>query len=356
MFSLNSFKSLKKGIQFTINLRSLSTQWNYSKLEDRSIIQVQGDEAPAFLQGLMTNDIYKLAEGERKSLYCMFLNNGGRILYDAIISKGLLENQFLLDVDSRASNLARKHLSMYKVRRKINIGMEDLSVYALFKESIEYDMKLENPSKRESIIGSTYCDGGLGIEDTSLPIELTCLNYPDPRLASLGHRLLLKDSDSLTCNIPNSCNMVDMSSYVYRRCILGISEGVEDMPVGKCIPLEYNLDYLHGVSFHKGCYIGQELTARTHHTGVIRKRVLPLQFSGEIVKGEGEDFVVVKNDAGKTVGKVIRSNNGVGMGLMRLQESFAAQSLKANEATITVFKPKWWPQDKSNPETAKSNQ
>ena len=56
------------------------------------------------------------------------------------------------------------------------------------------------------------------------------------------------------------------------------------------------------------------------------------------------------------MGKVIRSNNGVGMGLMRLQESFAAQSLKANEATITVFKPKWWPQDKSNPESAKSNQ
>ena len=62
--------SLKKGMQFTINLRSLSTQWNYSKLEDRSIIQVQGDEAPAFLQGLMTNDIYKLAEGERKRYTC----------------------------------------------------------------------------------------------------------------------------------------------------------------------------------------------------------------------------------------------------------------------------------------------
>merc|ERR1712215_588921 len=101
---------------------------------------------------------------------------------------------------------------------------------------------------------------------------------------------------------PNSCNMVDMSSYVYRRCILGISEGVEDMPVGKCIPLEYNLDYLQGVSFHKGCYIGQELTARTHHTGVIRKRILPLTIHQEIAKEEGEELVVT-NQEGKKVCK-----------------------------------------------------
>ena len=75
---------------------------------------------------------------------------------------------------------------------------------------------------------------------------------------------------------------------VTSQCVLGIVEGVAQLGLGKVTPLEYNLDYLHGVSFHKGCYIGQELTARTHHTGVIRKRILPLQFRGQLAMSEGE--------------------------------------------------------------------
>ena len=70
--------------------------------------------------------------------------------------------------------------------------------------------------------------------------------------------------------------------------MLGVAEGGEDLPTGKCFPMEYNLDYLKGVSFHKGCYIGQELTARTHHTGVIRKRILPISLDQPVSQGEQE--------------------------------------------------------------------
>ena len=66
------------------------------------------------------------------------------------------------------------------------------------------------------------------------------------------------------------------------RYKLGVCEGSEEIPTAKATPLEFNLEYMHGVSFHKGCYLGQELTARTHHTGVIRKRIMPVKLSRKV--------------------------------------------------------------------------
>ncbi len=69
--------------------------------------------------------------------------------------------------------------------------------------------------------------------------------------------------------------------YHRHRLALGVAEGTDEVPLGACFPLEYNLDYLNGVSFSKGCYLGQELTARSFHTGVIRKRVMPISLTEE---------------------------------------------------------------------------
>ena len=71
--------------------------------------------------------------------------------------------------------------------------------------------------------------------------------------------------------------------YLSHRLQVGVAEGPGEVPKEACTPLEYNLDYLNGVSFTKGCYLGQELTARTHHTGVIRKRVVPITLHGKYV-------------------------------------------------------------------------
>ena len=109
--------------------------------------------------------------------------------------------------------------------------------------------------------------------------------------------------------------------------------------------MEYNLDYLHGVNFHKGCYIGQELTARTHHTGVIRKRILPLRFSTSI-QAERDD-IDIKNEKGKSVRKAKILNGLVGLGLMRLKETFEAEKLFVYDSDfeVSVKKPEWWPAD-----------
>ena len=109
-------------------------------------------------------------------------------------------------------------------------------------------------------------------------------------------------------------------------------------------------DYLHGVSFHKGCYIGQELTARTHHTGVVRKRIVPLTLSEELsdpLRNKMEEVNVV-TEKGKKVGKIKRVEGRVGLGLLRLKESFEAESLFLEGLGVSVVRPGWWPAEKED--------
>jgi len=257
-----------------------------------------------------------------------------------------------LDVDARLANLVKKHLSLYKVRRKISITVsEEETVHAVFRDDIHelnhsactHSTQL---TTRSSEIGSTFCDGGETEKFVSL--DTSCLTYPDPRLSVLGHRIVLTAEESPLSVLPSSSQICDPRLFTDLRCSLGVAEGAEEIPTGKCFPLEYNLDYLRGVSFHKGCYIGQELTARTHHTGVIRKRILPLRMDQEVSPDSGEDDLSVTNEASRAVGKVKRLQGKFGLGLIRLKEAFTAQQLHLDTATVTVYKPQWWPPEKCN--------
>ena len=103
--------------------RQMSSQWHCAPLTNRSIIAVSGSASASFLQGLMTNDLDKIVSEQWKSLYCMFLNTQGRVLFDAIVYKGNREDDFLLDVDSKVSAVAKKHLGFYKVWRKVKLEL-----------------------------------------------------------------------------------------------------------------------------------------------------------------------------------------------------------------------------------------
>ena len=94
----------------------------------------------------------------------------------------------------------------------------------------------------------------------------------DPRLPDLGARTILPAG----CIPPGK--VVAPEAFKDLRFRLGVPEGCSEVPSGEALPLEYNLDALNGVSYTKGCYVGQELTARTHFRGVIRKRLMPVSF------------------------------------------------------------------------------
>ena len=270
-------------------------------LKERAALRVKGPESMDFLQGLMTNDMNHL--DNQGSIYSMFLNTQGRIMFDTFIVKKT-ESDFLIDCDQELAGKLVKHLKMYKVRRKIDIQIQDSDkVFAIFDDQ-------EEPSDEEQATPNA-------------------LYYKDIRCSRLGLRCIANSMDT-------NC---ETTEYLKLRYSLGIPEGGKEIPLGKCTPLEYNVEYMHGVSFHKGCYIGQELTARTHHTGVIRKRIMPVLLSKPLSEMNPD----VLNEKGKKVGTIRGSYDNVAIGLMRLQETLNSANLIVCDEPVKIELPNWWP-------------
>lgn len=348
-------KMLKNSVLCTVKrcfqrsfLRCYSAQTTKSlvHLDQRTLLQLAGNEVPDFLQGLITNDMKHLEEGAM-SIYSVFLNIKGRVLYDTIIYKAQEEGVFYVECDSSVVGNLSKHLKIYKLRRKVDIqSMEDsMKVWAVYDTNVlsEHDDDQENKSKLE---GKMF---PCGMNDNkAIKLVENMSIYSDPRLSELGLRILTESNvtsnDIIKCLEPNITTQEKVSNYRAFRYRLGVGEGVQDLSSGVAFPLEANCDYLHGVSFHKGCYIGQELTARTHHTGVIRKRLMPLIFNRVSDKLLEYDEKIT-NEAAKVVGK-IRGHEGMfGLGLVRIAEASASKTLTVRDRTVQIVKPRWWPQE-----------
>ena len=314
-------------------LKNLSTSSKVCELKrcplaSRALIQVQGEEAPEFLQGLMTNDITHLDTGQSKSkclpsMYCMFLNTQGRIMFDTFIIKKA-DGDYLIDCDNEAKEKLAKHLKMYKVRRKIAIKViENETVGVLFDD------------QKKAISCDDFCDEN----NDSFPN----LFFKDSRCPLMGFRVIGDTKATTDTSVEN---------YIKHRYELGICEGIGEIPYGKCTPLEYNGEYMHGVSFHKGCYIGQELTARTHHTGIIRKRITPIELTSEIIKNiDDNEMTDIRNENGKKVGKICATLKTSGLALLRIEDCLKSENLTVDKTSVAVnFQiPSWWP--KSAPKT-----
>lgn len=283
----------------------------------RSLIRCVGGKTDTaqFLQGMITNDMNHLANGS-PCIYALFLNKAGRVLYDTIIYKASQPDEtkdgFLIECDTSIASTLIKHLKLYRVRRKIDINVTD-----------ELDV---------------WCLKG-PLNDVTQSKNLKA--YVDPRLKDIGLRII----STKNCNVKDLVGSVEEGNsddYISHRYKLGICEGIVDLPPEKAFPLESNCDYMHGVSFHKGCYIGQELTARTYHTGVTRKRLMPLLFDNPI-NFKADDSVDIKNQDGQVVGKARNVIETHGLGLLRMEQALASGQLHLNENRCRTERPTWWP-------------
>lgn len=292
----------------------------FSLNRSRSLIRCIGQkkETSQFLQGMITNDMQLLDQG-KSCIYTLFLNKLGRILYDSIIYKTSDvpdKEEFLIECDKEVvSNLVR-HLKLYRVRRKVDISVSD-----------EHDL---------------WC-----FKSNSLPSSNSAIAYEDPRIKDVGYRLISK-KDLNYLDLRKSLNDVpdgNEDEYVTHRYQLGVGEGIVDIPPEKSFPMEANCDFMNGVSFQKGCYIGQELTARTFHTGVVRKRLMPLIFDKPISVNLSEAHDI-KDEQKKSVGKLRNVIGNHGLGLLRVEQVLAAKELSINENLCHTEKPSWWPKSK----------
>ncbi|XP_041951050.1 putative transferase CAF17 homolog, mitochondrial [Alosa sapidissima] len=306
--------------------KSGSANFVYYSLPHRTLVKINGHETNSFLQGLVTNDM-ELLEDER-CMYSHMLNVQGRTLYDLIfysLRGNSTEPSLLLECDSTVKDAILKHLKVYKIRRKVCITpCPELAIWALLPvDKNSSSGKPEVTANKDNIV-----------------LER------DPRTELMGWRLIVSHEVNPK-DIIASAQVGDAEEYHRHRYKIGLPEGVSDLPPGVALPLESNLVYMNGISFSKGCYIGQELTARTHHTGVVRKRLMPVCLSTPV---DGlKEGVALQTNSGKPAGKYRAGKGELGLSLIRLAHAKEPLALKASgdddTVTLQASMPEWWPKE-----------
>jgi len=154
----------------------------------------------------------------------------------------------------------------------------------------------------------------------------------DPRLAALGARAILDRSGIARLELEEA----DFAVYDRHRLALGVPDGSRDLVPEKSILLEAGFDELNGVDWQKGCYVGQELTARTKYRGLIKKRLFPVRIDGP----PPEPGTIVRSD-GKDAGEIRSTRDGLGLALLRLEAVAANGGLNAQGANLKPLRPDW---------------
>ncbi|MDE2183038.1 MAG: folate-binding protein YgfZ [Alphaproteobacteria bacterium] len=253
-----------------------------NQLSDRAVISLVGPEARHFLQGLITNDIGTVAPG--RPTYAALLTPQGKILFDFLLFES--DDVLLIDCPRTMRVALVKLLSHYKLRAKVEIAeRDDLAVF----------------------VG----DGPA-----------------DPRLAALGRRNVGALVATETADV----------AYRNRRLDLGVPEG-EDFGSDKIFALDGGLDELHAISFRKGCYVGQELTARMKHRGTDRKRLLAV----DAADGTPLPAGAAVSAAGRDLGTLTSTYGARGFALIRLDRlaETGKAPCHAGAIPVRVAKPMW---------------
>ncbi|KAK6638923.1 hypothetical protein RUM43_007193 [Polyplax serrata] len=319
-------KTLKRS--FSVTDKFLLAQ----NLGERTVLKLKGNDCHLYLQGLITNDIGHL-QGGSSSIFAMFLNNKGRVLCDTIVYNSGIENTFFIECDHNAALQLSEHLMRYKVRRKItieNVG-EELTIWALANNNCLNQCDEDCDYKK---IGNLIKE--------KVPHIITT---GDPRLRNMGLRIIVPRNLNI-CNEMEKLTGLKVEEgnfYKLLRYKLGIAEGNKELPPEKCFPMEINGDYMHGISFHKGCYIGQELTARTHYTGVIRKRVMPITFTEKTEACEHGTPIFSAEQTNKAIGKLFGIEGKNGLALLRIEDALSAPELLVSSSKCKTHHPFWWP-------------
>ncbi|WP_332770609.1 CAF17-like 4Fe-4S cluster assembly/insertion protein YgfZ [Phenylobacterium sp.] len=255
-----------------------------ARLNSRALIAVSGEDWRTFLQGLITQDVESLAPGELR--FGALLTPQGRLMYDMFLV-GRPDGAWL-DVEAAGREALILRLSMYRLRAKVKIEVDEAPIFAAFGD-----------------------DPGAGW-------------LPDPRLAALGWR---------GYGVEAAAN-ADEAAYDAQRLALGVP-GPADWAGETTYPIEANFDLLNGIDFKKGCFVGQETTSRMKRRGQIKSRMLPLAFEGgapalgsEVLNGE------------LRAGEVLSGAQGRAMALVRLDR--IGGELTADGRKVRAETPAWF--------------
>jgi hypothetical protein len=262
-------------------------------LPDRGVLEAAGEDRVAFLQGLVSNDVAEAAPG--RAVWAALLTPQGKWLADFFVfSDG---GRLLLDCERAQAPALAARLSRFRLRSRVSLrdASADFRVHA-------------------------------GWGGAAMPEGVVAA--PDPRLPEAGWRALAPAPLPGVDSTPEDWDL--------HRLRLGLPDGSRDMAAEQSVLLEAGFDELRGVSWTKGCYMGQELTARTRYRGLLKRRLVPVSVDGPlpprgtpVLSGEAE------------VGEMRSGRDRLGMALLRLEALDGGRALRCGEAALTARVPSW---------------
>ena len=322
----------------------------HARLHTRRLISLHGRDVPHFLQGLTTQNIPSSAS--TSGFYSAFLNASGRVLHDVFIYPAAHSKNYqrtvlgekhkgdpglIIEVDANEVDALARHLKRFKLRAKVDIRVLE---------------------EHEWRVWQAWGSGG-----ELPPHEVGCL---DGRAPDLGYRVITCEGEGSSVATREASVSPSFKDYEVRRMLTGVAEGQGEILKESALPQESNIDYMGGIDFRKGCYVGQELTIRTHHTGVVRKRILPVQIydpgDGEkapdaLTYDEKSKLVLPPRGAnisrvdkkGRSAGKWLGGVGNIGLALCRLE--FMTDTVLTGEGSQWdpehEFKVAWEPEEGS---------
>jgi folate-binding protein YgfZ len=279
---------------------------SFSLVPHRGVIAVGGPDRVDFLQGLISNDTTKVARG--RAIWAALLTPQGRFLNDMFVADGGSDTLMLETERERTPALAKK-LGLYKLRSKVTV--EDRS-----------------PAMEVAVVFGRDAEKVLPIDGATA--------FVDPRLPELGVRVLAPAEQAATLLAARGCSEAPLAAYDALRLELGVPDGSRDLIVEKALLLENGFDELNGVDWQKGCYMGQELTARTKYRALIRKRLFPVRIEGAL---PAPGTAIFKD--GQEVGELRSGSGQRALAMLRLEAVAAGQKLMAGEVGVLPEIPAW---------------
>ena len=282
------------------------TEPSIAILPDRGVVSVTGEDAGKLLQGVVTNDMARL--DTTPAIHAGLLSPQGKILFDFFIVKA--PEGFRLETAREKARELAQRLSLYKLRARAVI--EDVSAHY-----------------------TVAAIWGGPPPDCKSPQALV---FPDPRLAALGPRCLASMAGDWV--IGSAGRPATPAQYAAHRIALGVPEAGKDFALGDTFPHEALYDQLAGVSFTKGCYVGQEVVSRMQHRGTARKRVVRV-LGSDALPPPGSEVEA----GGVQIGVLGSSEGRQGLALLRLDRAAEmrakGQALTTHASTLTIEIPPW---------------
>lgn len=289
----------------------------YVTLEDRAVLALAGADVRTFLQGIITQDIESLTPTH--SIYSALLSAQGKFVCDFFLIEQP-EEIWLECAKAHAAKLYRL-LHLYKLRAEVKISERtgELHVSAVMGDTDKLALP-RTPGRTER-----FHDGVITV-------------LVDPRHAELGARVIAPAGEGETWLIQRGFDHATPKDYVQHRIHLGIPEGDTDNVPDKTLLLENGFEELHGVSFNKGCYVGQEVTARTKHRANLHKLLHIVEAEAPLKPGTP----ILLGD--KEVGDIRSTHDGIGLALLRtdaVAKSTPDAPLTANGQQLSARLPDW---------------